>query len=95
MEAFHLRLRQLRKTKGFTIKSFAQKIEISPSTYRDWEYGVSIQGQPYLKIAQALDVSLYELFGSEEPPRTVALCNLSKKLEVLSNELKKEVLTLS
>jgi transcriptional regulator with XRE-family HTH domain len=70
METFHLRLRKLRKDKGLTIKSIAQKIGVPETTYREWEYGRSIRGQPYIILAEVLGVSLHELLGGTESKRT-------------------------
>ena len=61
------RLRQLRMKKGMTLKEVARKIGVPESTYRDWEYGRSIQGEPYVLLAQVFDVSVYELLTGEQP----------------------------
>ena len=61
MEKFNKRLKTLRTMKGLTMKEVAQATDVPLSTYREWEYGRAIQGEPYLKIAQALSVSLSEL----------------------------------
>jgi transcriptional regulator with XRE-family HTH domain len=59
------KLRQLREDRSLTILQCAKAVGVSPSTYRDWEYGRSISGEPYLKIAEVLGVSLSELLGSQ------------------------------
>ncbi len=43
----------------------AEELGVSLSTYRAWEYGRKIMGEPYLKIASILGIGLNELFGSE------------------------------
>jgi transcriptional regulator with XRE-family HTH domain len=43
----------------------AQRIGVAESTYRDWENGRKIQGEPYQLIADALDISILELLGIE------------------------------
>ncbi len=49
------------------MKEVAAAAEVPLSTYREWEYGRAVQGEPYLKIAKALSVSLSELLvGSAE-----------------------------
>lgn len=92
-EPFHKRLRRLRKGKGLSMKALAQKAGIPQTTYRDWEYGGAIQGQPYLKLASVLEVNLYELLGSEQPKKE-ALLDLIEKLDSLIKEIKKVVLPL-
>lgn len=91
MEAFYRRLRRLRKSRGMTMTAFARMIGVPPSTYRTWEYGGAIQGEPYLKMAQVLEISLYELFA-EEKPRSKDIFDLVEKIDVLSKQLKKELL---
>lgn len=60
-EAFGKRLRRLRTAQKITMKELAQKIGVPVSTYREWEYGRSIVGEPYPRLADALRVSLSEL----------------------------------
>jgi transcriptional regulator with XRE-family HTH domain len=93
MEPFHIKLKRLRKEKGLSMKALSQKIGVPASTYRDWEYGASVLGQPYIKIAEALDVSLHQLLGNERP-KNESLLKLIARLESITQELKKEVLPL-
>ena len=60
---FNKRLKKLREEKGITPKAMAEKLEVSVSTYRDWEYGRKITGEPYVKISEVLNIGLGELFG--------------------------------
>lgn len=60
---FNKRLKELREEKGISPKVMAEKLEVSVSTYRDWEYGRKITGEPYVKISEVLNVGLSELFG--------------------------------
>ena len=60
---FNKRLKKLREEKGISPKSMAEQLEVSVSTYRDWEYGRKITGEPYVKISEVLNVGLGELFG--------------------------------
>ena len=62
---FSKRLKDLREKQGISSKKMAEELGVSLSTYRDWEYGRKIMGEPYLKIASILGVSLNELFGNE------------------------------
>lgn len=60
------RLRILRVERKLSISEVARHVGVSVSTYRDWEYGRGIKGEPYLKLAKLLDVNLsYLLTGKE------------------------------
>ena len=48
------------------VSHVARKLGVSESTYRDWENGRQIKGEPYMKIANLFGVSLSELFLGEE-----------------------------
>ncbi len=66
METLGERLRKLREQRGFSISEISKSISVSPSTYRDWEYGREIKGEPYVRIADYFNVSLnYLLTGRE------------------------------
>lgn len=47
------------------MREAAKLIGIPETTYREWEYGRQIRGEPYVKIADAFGISLDELFGVE------------------------------
>jgi transcriptional regulator with XRE-family HTH domain len=91
VEPFHKRLRKTRLSKALTMKALAEKIGVSRSTYRDWEYGAKIQGQPYLKMSQALGVTVYELL-SGEPPESNELRAIADQLNEISNKIRMHVL---
>ncbi len=61
MEKIGQRIKRLREEKGLSLKEVASKAGIPLSTYREWEYGREIKGEPYVKIASVLEVSLYTL----------------------------------
>ena len=67
MDAINRRIMLLRKARGLTMKQVAATIEVPVSTYRDWEYGRTIQGAAYLKLAAIFKVPLYELMTGEKP----------------------------
>lgn len=67
METLSTRLKKLRKGKGLTISELSQKTGISPSTYKEWEAGRQIRGEPYHKLALALEVSIHELITGQKP----------------------------
>lgn len=65
-EPFHARLRRLRTDRGLSMRALAEKVHVPETTYREWEKGRAIQGQPYSALAQALNVSLQELMTGEK-----------------------------
>lgn len=91
MELFYQRLKRLRVEKGFKVKDIAEKIQVSVSTYREWEYGRSIKGEPYAKLAEVLGVTIEELLtGKTSTPQEVmqsledckkCMLELEKKLQ--------------
>lgn len=84
MENMGKRLKRLRMEKKLSIKEVCEKIEVPQSTYREWEYGREIKGEPYVKIAHAFEVSLIELLTGEKPnPQKVF-----KILEMLEENLR-------
>ena len=74
----------------FSMKDMAQKIGVPLSTYRDWEYGRSIKGEPYVKISEALGISLQNLLGQTSANKEETLKKI-KKVLVQIEEIKKEV----
>ena len=59
------KIRGLRLETRMTIKEVAQGLEVSPSTYRDWEYGRKIPAEYLPRLASVLQVSTEELIGSK------------------------------
>lgn len=59
-------MKKLRLQQGLSLTEVAHKAHVAVSTYREWEYGREIKGEPYVRIAQALNVSLYELLTGEK-----------------------------
>src|SRR5262245_9479473 len=55
------RLRRLRVENQMSMKQVADRIGVPLSTYRDWEYGKSIRGEPYPELAALYGVSVHEL----------------------------------
>lgn len=60
------RLIRLRKAKGLKVSEVAKLIGVAPSTYREWEYGRAISGEPYMKLKEILGVSLEELISGQQ-----------------------------
>lgn len=89
-EPFSVRLRRLRLANGIKVKDMAFRLGVSASTYRDWEYGRAIKGEPYTRLAEALSVSLSELLvGYSSVPEK--LMNEVLKCEEAISSLKKEL----
>ncbi|MES2769314.1 MAG: helix-turn-helix transcriptional regulator [Bdellovibrionota bacterium] len=61
METMGKRLNRLRIKRGLSLKQVAEQLNISASTYRDWEYGKAIQGEPYMDLAKVLNIGIVEL----------------------------------
>jgi transcriptional regulator with XRE-family HTH domain len=59
-------------------------VGVSESTYRDWENGRKIQGEPYKLIAKALDLSVSELLELESPSQEY----IKKELSEIENHVK-------
>ncbi len=76
------KLVELRKKRELTISKCAKEIGVSASTYRDWEYGRSISGEPYLAIAKLFGISLAELFSIDNS-------QVDKNLKEIESDLKK------
>lgn len=91
-EPFNERLRKLRELRGLSVREVARAIGVAESTYREWEYGRSIKGEPYLKLAQALGVSLEEIFGAKNSERAAEqiIENIFQDLRTLRLILQKE-----
>lgn len=91
MEKFYQRLKRFRLESGKSVKEMAKQIGVSVSTYRDWEYGRTINGEPYINIAKILGVSVETLMGGKtSTPRSIerklikceeAITGLRKELE--------------
>lgn len=79
-------MKQARMIKKLSAKEVAQQLEIAESTYRDWENGRKIQGEPYLDISRVLDIPLGELIGAEQRE---AVKQLKSDVELLDGQVKK------
>lgn len=85
IEKINSRLSRFRKDKGLTLKEVAQAIGVSESTYRDWEYGRAIQGEPYMALAEVFEISLHELMSGKPP----AHAQLLEELELMENQIRR------
>ena len=73
MNDFGKRLKVLRDKRKLSVSVIAEAVGVSPSTYREWEYGRSIKGEPYVTLAEILEVSLTELLTGVTPSVTSEL----------------------
>lgn len=55
-----------RKELGLPVKQVANEVGVSESTIRDWENGRKISGEPYFKIAKALNIPVMKLLSEQE-----------------------------
>lgn len=77
------KLKTLRKKQQLSVVECADFVGVSTSTWRDWEQGRKISGEPYLRISQLFAVSLSELFGAKEGDMAIQLKELQVGLEEL------------
>jgi transcriptional regulator with XRE-family HTH domain len=69
METLAKRLRFHRKRCGMTGAQVARRLGIPDTTYREWEYGRAIQGEPYQKLAEIFDIRVLELLIGPQADR--------------------------
>jgi transcriptional regulator with XRE-family HTH domain len=81
------RLKFYRKQKSYSIREVAEKLNISQSTYRSWENGVNISGEPYVKLAEIFEVGLHELITGEVSDSLHLISEIERKLMQLKQKL--------
>ncbi len=64
MPTISKRLRTFRLISGLSMREAAKRIGVPETTYREWEYGRAIRGEPYIRIARTFGVSLDTLFAN-------------------------------
>ncbi|MES2803907.1 MAG: helix-turn-helix transcriptional regulator [Bdellovibrionota bacterium] len=87
------RMKQFRVNAGLSIAEVATAASVPVSTYREWENGRQIQGEPYAKISQALNITLYELLTGQKPKSLDVLHKISE-MERLCQDLRKHLQSL-
>ena len=87
MKTLAARLIRLRKAKSLSASEVARRLSVSTSTYREWEYGRAIKGEPYIKLAQVFEVSLSELLLGEEAGRQEIKRRITE-IETIAREVK-------
>jgi transcriptional regulator with XRE-family HTH domain len=84
------RLRVMRLDRGLSIETVAIQIGVAPSTYREWENGRAVSGNPYAKISQALGVGVYQILGIQDESKYQLLAcviELEKSIQNLKRHL--------
>lgn len=79
------RLRQLRLERNMTMKEVASAMQISRTTYRDWEYGRKMPAEMLSRLSDVFQVSLNELVGTDNNPTPQ---NLSQAITWIEEGLK-------
>jgi transcriptional regulator with XRE-family HTH domain len=89
---FSKRLIAFRKNRRLTISEVAERIEVPLTTYREWEYGRAIRGEPYVRLAEVFGVTLYELLTGENPTsQSKDILKLLNEIENQQKSLRKKV----
>lgn len=81
-------MKTTRESKNLKVKDIASHVGVAESTYRDWENGRSIQGEPYFAIAEALQITLGELLGINQKEVTQNFLREIEKLQASVNSIK-------
>lgn len=87
MEEIGERLKRLRKKRKLSTNQMAKMIGVSSSTYRMWERGSQITGEPYVRIAHILEVSLVELLTGLPNDLNRHLVEIEKLIKQIRMEL--------
>jgi transcriptional regulator with XRE-family HTH domain len=82
------RLQALRQKHGLTLGEVGRAINVPTSTYRDWEYGSEIKGEPYQKLAKLFGVSLTFLITGHNNKETKILNEIIGDMEKDLQKLK-------
>lgn len=81
------RLKELREKRNLTVSHVAKAVAVSPSTYRDWEYGRVIKGEPYIKLAEIFEVSLTYLMTGKKLEIEEHLAEISNHVKLIKSFL--------
>lgn len=81
------RLKNFRLRAGFSAEEVSRKVGVASTTYREWENGRAISGEPYEKLARVLGVTVYQLLGIQEI-NLHEIANELEKIEKLIQNLK-------
>ncbi|MNJ96839.1 transcriptional repressor DicA [compost metagenome] len=89
MESLSKRLQTLRLKQGLSQKQVADQLGIAASTYRDWEYGKQIKGEPYLDLAGVFQVSLTELMTGNKEKVSAKILEDLREIEHIVESIRK------
>lgn len=67
------------------MREAAKRIGVPETTYREWEYGRAIRGEPYIRIARAFGVTLDALLGNASPTQTSTAQDFDKIISDLQS----------
>ena len=77
MENLSDRLRRLRNENDLTVKEVAEVLGIPVTTYREWENGRKIVGEPYIGLSKVFGISVYELITGEKNSKVDLIASLN------------------
>lgn len=81
------RLKKLRLRNRFTVEEVAKHIGVAQSTYREWEYGRLIKGEPYEKMAEIFGTSLTEIITGKRPNFSDEIDRIDELIKGLRRDL--------
>jgi transcriptional regulator with XRE-family HTH domain len=84
------RLKRLRQKRSLPSQAVASAVGVSVSTYREWENGRAISGEPYAALAKVLNSSVHEILGLSDN-RIIEISDSLKQIERLVNEIKNKL----
>ncbi len=87
MDTLSKRLKFYRERQGFSIREVAAIVKVSPSTYRGWEFGAEIKGEPYLQLALIYNVSLNQLLAGKTSDIELQLDIIERAIKAIRIEL--------
>jgi len=61
------RMRKLRVERDLTAREVAQSVNVPESTYRAWEAGRAVRGEPYVALSKVFGISVHELLSGVKP----------------------------
>lgn len=94
METIGKRMKKVRLDRDLSLREVTQRAGVPLSTYREWEAGRQIKGEPYEKIAEALGVTLYWLMTGK-PSNKLAIQKKLDEIELALNSVRNSLESLT